>query len=67
MRSITPLILLISSALMAQTGGTVQPNVAPFVFGEVLTFPSRELGQERVLNVHLPEGYADSTLNYPVI
>jgi len=67
MRTITVLALLFSSALIAQTGGTVQPQVAPFVFGEVLSFPSKELGQERALNIYLPDGYADSTLSYPVI
>jgi predicted alpha/beta superfamily hydrolase len=67
MRSITALALLVSSALMAQTGGIVPPQVTPFVFGEVLTFPSRILGQGRTLNVHLPDGYADSTAGYPVI
>jgi predicted alpha/beta superfamily hydrolase len=67
MRSLTALALLVSSALIAQTGGVVQPQVTPFVFGEVLTFSSEALGQERTLNIHLPEGYADSSLSYPVI
>ncbi|MBK8583510.1 MAG: alpha/beta hydrolase, partial [Flavobacteriales bacterium] len=39
----------------------------PFVLGDVLTFHSEVLDQERVLNVYLPDGYADSTLSYPVI
>lgn len=39
----------------------------PFVFGNTHTFRSTVLGQERVLNVYLPDGYADSTLRYPVI
>lgn len=39
----------------------------PFVFGEVRTLRSEILGQERTLNIHLPDGYADSTLSYPVI
>ena len=39
----------------------------PFVFGEVLTFHSAALQQERTLNIHLPDGYADSTQSYPVI
>ncbi len=67
MRILTALALLISSVLMAQPVNTVQPQVAPFVFGEVLTFPSKALAQERVLNVYLPDGYSDSTLSYPVI
>ncbi|MEO5585876.1 MAG: alpha/beta hydrolase-fold protein [Flavobacteriales bacterium] len=65
MRSITPLVLLFSSALCAQVESTTRTT--PFVFGDVLTFHSQALDQERVLNVYLPDGYADSTLAYPVI
>ncbi|MBK9761002.1 MAG: alpha/beta hydrolase [Flavobacteriales bacterium] len=40
----------------------------PFIFGEVLQLNSTVLGQDRVLNVHLPEGYSpDSSTTYPVI
>jgi predicted alpha/beta superfamily hydrolase len=39
----------------------------PFVFGEVRDLRSTILQQDRVLNVHLPDGYADSTAQYPVI
>lgn len=39
----------------------------PFVFGVVHELPSKVLGQTRVLNVWLPEGYKDSTASYPVI
>lgn len=41
--------------------------VSPFVFGEVRTVVSQVLGQERTLNVYLPDGYRDTTLAYPVI
>jgi len=53
-----------SFGAIAQTSASVD---APFVFGATHTFHSNVLGQDRVLNVYLPEGYADSTLNYPVI
>ncbi|MBK9421388.1 MAG: alpha/beta hydrolase [Flavobacteriales bacterium] len=65
MRTLTALFLLLSFTLSAQVTTTV--NTAPFIFGEALTFHSKILDQERVLNVHLPDGYADSTLSYPVI
>lgn len=39
----------------------------PFVFGIVHELNSIALGQKRTLNIYLPDGYADSTLRYPVI
>lgn len=38
-----------------------------FVLGVTHTFRSQVLGQDRSLNVYLPEGYAESTLDFPVI
>lgn len=68
MRSIVHLVILLSSALCAQVPHTLpQAAEQPFVLGQVLTFPSAVLHQERTLNIYLPEGYADSTLSYPVI
>ena len=65
MRWILPFSFLLSTMLSAQVYDKVETT--PFVFGDVLTFHSEALGQERVLNVYLPDGYADSTLAYPVI
>ncbi len=65
MRSLYIIAVLLSSTLSAQVESTVQTT--PFVLGDVLTFHSEVLDQERVLNVYLPDGYADSTLSYPVI
>ncbi|MGV9011339.1 MAG: alpha/beta hydrolase [Flavobacteriales bacterium] len=65
MRMLTAFLVLLSCTLSAQLPTTA--NTTPFVFGDVLTFHSKTLDQERVLNVHLPDGYADSTLSYPVI
>lgn len=39
----------------------------PFVFGVVHELNSIALDQKRTLNIYLPDGYADSTLSYPVI
>lgn len=42
--------------------------VRPFVFGEVRTLHSKVLGQDRVLNILLPDGYSpDSSMAYPVV
>lgn len=44
------------------------PVVKPFVFGEVRTIRSGALGQDRTLNILLPDGYSpDSATAYPVI
>jgi predicted alpha/beta superfamily hydrolase len=43
-------------------------GVKPFVLGEVRALHSAVLGQDRTLNVYLPEGYSpDSAATYPVI
>lgn len=39
----------------------------PFVFGEVRQLRSAALGQDRLLNIWLPDGYRDTTTAYPVI
>lgn len=39
----------------------------PFVFGEVHNWHSTALNEDRTLNFYLPDGYADSTLAYPVV
>ncbi|HRH70116.1 MAG TPA: alpha/beta hydrolase-fold protein [Flavobacteriales bacterium] len=41
-------------------------TVKPFVFGEVHSWHSTVLNEERTLNVYLPDGYSDS-LTYPVV
>ena len=47
MRSIIPLALLLSTTLSAQVQST--SRTTPFVFGDVITFQSEALDQERVL------------------
>ncbi|MBK7752480.1 MAG: hypothetical protein IPI41_07700 [Flavobacteriales bacterium] len=37
------------------------------MFGEVRQLRSVALGQDRVLNIYLPDGYRDTTATYPVI
>jgi predicted alpha/beta superfamily hydrolase len=55
---------VLAQPVVAQTAGT---GPQPFVFGDVHTIHSTVLHQDRVLNVHLPEGYSDSTVAYPVV
>jgi uncharacterized protein len=41
---------------------------APFILGVVDQIQSRQLGETRILNIYLPEGYKKSdTLHYPVV
>src|SRR5688500_10810959 len=43
-------------------------NVQPFVLGVIVAIESKELGEKRILNIYLPEGYStDDTVRYPVI
>jgi predicted alpha/beta superfamily hydrolase len=45
-----------------------QESSKPFVLGEVRELQSTALGEKRVLNIYLPEGYnANDSLKYPVI
>lgn len=43
------------------------PDPAPLVIGETFRLDSRILGEQRVVNVYLPPGYADSEERYPVL
>ncbi len=45
-----------------------QDHRKPFVLGVIDEINSRELGEKRILNIYLPEGYKENdTTNYPVI
>jgi uncharacterized protein len=45
-----------------------QDSTKPFVLGEIRTLQSNILGEKRILNIYLPEGYnAKDTVKYPVI
>jgi len=55
-------LLLLFCTSLAQTGSK------PFVLGITEQIQSRELGEERTLNIYLPEGYnKNDTTRYPVI
>lgn len=65
------LIGLITSCLSINLHAQdLQPTrtVKPFVLGTTEEIHSRELGENRILNIYLPEGYnAKDTVSYPVI
>ena len=58
-------LLTLLCALICQ-GVSAQTVAKPFVIGETLEIPSKVLGEQRILNIYLPEGYSD-TAKYPVI
>lgn len=49
-------------------GQSLVTSSKPFTVGEVLTFASKELGENRQLNIYLPAAYEqDDTTHFPVI
>ncbi|UOQ76203.1 alpha/beta hydrolase-fold protein [Hymenobacter sp. 5516J-16] len=59
------LLLLLAPAAYAQSQ---PPQKEPFVLGHTDRIKSTQLQEERVLNIYLPEGYAnDPKVTYPVI
>jgi predicted alpha/beta superfamily hydrolase len=59
MRTLFISLAVVPAIAMAQT---------PFSIGEVHRVQSRVLGEERILNIALPQGYsADDTTRYPVV
>ncbi|MGB4846631.1 MAG: alpha/beta hydrolase-fold protein, partial [Saprospiraceae bacterium] len=52
-----------------QTNKSVQPNTSqPFILGSIEEIQSTQLGEKRILNIYLPDGYIqDDTTHYPVI
>ena len=64
MRTLLLLTLLVASVAQAQR---TQPPV-PFIIGVTESFHSTVLGEDRLVHIHLPPGYAaDTAVHYPVI
>ena len=63
------LMLAITSLLSAEAqNNTVQTDEKPFILGKSVRIYSRNLNENRVLNIYFPEGYTDKdTIRYPVI
>ncbi|WP_316633008.1 alpha/beta hydrolase-fold protein [uncultured Flavobacterium sp.] len=67
---ITLTILLFTSTLLfSQANKSKQTETnKPFVLGVIDEIQSKELGEKRILNIYLPEGYkAEEATKYPVI
>lgn len=61
-------LLLNLLLLVILTGKILQAQTKPFVLGVVEEIQSVQLGEKRVLNIYLPEGYRQNdTARYPVI
>lgn len=70
----TKTTLLFSLSFLAQStfgqviGTTQTTSDKPFILGVVTEIQSSELGEKRILNIYLPDGYnKDDTVKYPVI
>jgi len=62
-------VLALSLSLFYSPAQTKKPeNSKPFVLGVVDELPSVVLGETRILNIYLPDGYhAEDSLRYPVV
>jgi hypothetical protein len=61
--SLVAVLLSLAAQLSAQS-----PSAGNFVLGKTETIDSKILGEKRVLNIYLPDGYSpDSAATYPVI
>ncbi|MCD0471758.1 alpha/beta hydrolase [Flavobacterium sp. JAS] len=62
-------VLFSSTLVFSQANKSKQTETSkPFVLGLIDEIQSKELGEKRILNIYLPEGYnADDATKYPVI
>ncbi len=63
----TKKLLLTITLLLAFIGLSLAQAAKPFVIGESVNLQSAALHEDRVLNIYLPDGYAQSHEKYPVI
>ena len=60
------ILLIFSTTLFAQS--KPEGNSKPFILGQIDEIFSKELGENRILNIYLPDGYQQDEKNiYPVI
>jgi len=69
MKAILFLVILVFFATSIFGQGTTTVEIKkPFVLGEIRELQSKQLGEKRILNIYLPEGYnAKDSTRYPVI
>lgn len=63
----TKKLLLTITLFLAFIGLSLAQAAEPFVIGESVSLQSAALHEERVLNIYLPDGYAQSHEKYPII
>lgn len=62
------LLLCISNAVAQKSKNKETTSSRPFVLGNIDVLPSKVLGEDRILNIYLPEGYqSNDTTHYPVV
>lgn len=65
------LFVTLSTISFAQKNKTKQPETTtakPFVLGVIEEIQSKEMGEKRIINIYLPQGYnAADSIKYPVI
>jgi predicted alpha/beta superfamily hydrolase len=62
------LLLTLTQAWAQQQDGAATVATKPFVLGVIDQLQSKELGENRIVNIYLPEGYnRNDTITYPVI
>lgn len=66
---ITALLIFTSTLIFSQPKkAKVKEDSKPFVLGQIDEIQSKELGEKRILNIYLPEGYnKNDAITYPVI
>ena len=66
--ALTLLVLAITSMVFGQTETAKRVGTTkPFVLGLIDEIQSSVLGERRILNIYLPEGYNSNSAKYPVI
>ena len=66
---LTLILTLFSASVFSQNIMPAKPgNSKPFLLGVIEEIVSKELGEKRILNIYLPEGYKQNdTIKYPVV
>jgi predicted alpha/beta superfamily hydrolase len=69
LKPILAVLFILINASIVQAQSDIKPKqIAPLSIGEKIEFNSTILGEDRVLNIYLPNGYhKDSSKTYPVI
>jgi len=62
-----PVLIILSGCLTAIRCQESQPSGNKIVIGETITVPSKLLNKDMIIDVYLPDGYADKSGRYPVL